>query len=535
VALFDLPAITNAKQPAFSDRKSCKEWLKDQPLTNVIETQPRLREQLMAQNRCDVPVEDRLECLEALRETVSFVQTECAKRFINKALPLTYNELVMFRDVIELWREMSIGYRRIVQAAVDCNPKAAEHVALICQRALRYLQLAMLDHYRAYQQFSDDYWQALHEMLAAAEKLTVVHDRVSDSIDREYPQSSPLAVYSEVALLHLASPNELSLRQIGQIARWLQRWALKTELSVSPAANSDTPPIWLDLAAQTGPGLQKKSVVTERCLEVSDIAHSLKKRIIRLRQGASPTELNLGEDCIQPGCEQFLVLLYRNWCEKRPPRVQSRRSVSAEVETAGGINAIHYYLSGHVFKQPNTQRELTQKQREEIATFGRIATRDDTDEGKHGFMLETWRILDESIGGFRLSRAFDNPGGRYLGNQLLALRPQGASGFMLGSVRWLAMEPNHDLNAGVSIIPGALQPLSFRAAGLNAVTEKFTQGILLAANLALQSPEAVILPMGWFKPKRMLEIVYLEEAKQIRLSALLERGSDFERISFEWV
>jgi hypothetical protein len=55
------------------------------------------------------------------------------------------------------------------------------------------------------------------------------------------------------------------------------------------------------------------------------LGKSLRKPIGLLRRGESPAKLALGEDCVQPSCEQLLVLLYRQWLQppSRSPMIAS--------------------------------------------------------------------------------------------------------------------------------------------------------------------------------------------------------------------
>jgi hypothetical protein len=49
---------------------------------------------------------------------------------------------------------------------------------------------------------------------------------------------------------------------------------------------------------------------------------------------------------------------------------------------------------------------------------------------------------------------------------------------------------------------------------------------------AVKSPATLVLPAGWFKPKRVLEVVG-ETPYKVRLTEVIERGSDFERVAYE--
>ena len=54
----------------------------------------------------------------------------------------------------------------------------------------------------------------------------------------------------------------------------------------------------------------------------------------------------------------------------------------------------------------------------------------------------------------------------------------------------------------------------------------------LPAAAALRSPDTLVLPPGWFKPKRAIEILG-EGTRKVLLTALVDRGADFERVTFE--
>src|SRR5207237_3245156 len=132
------------------------------------------------------------------------------------------------------------------------------------------------------------------------------------------------------------------------------------------------------------------------------------------------------------------VVLYRQWCQPKAVRASERRRSAATAEISGDIGAIHYYLSGRAFRQPGEQKELTKKQREEIATFGRVSTREEDDYSEaHGFVLEHWQLEDESAQGLRMVRKREEPGKRMAHGQLIGVRPGDGKQFMLAQVRWL--------------------------------------------------------------------------------------------------
>jgi hypothetical protein len=88
------------------------------------------------------------------------------------------------------------------------------------------------------------------------------------------------------------------------------------------------------------------------------------------------------------------------------------------------------------------------------------------------------------------------------------------------------------LRAGVQILPGIPQGAAIRAAGANAAAEQYTPAFLLPAVAALQTPETLVLPAGWFKPQREIEVL-TDRPGKLRLAAIADRGADFERVTFE--
>jgi hypothetical protein len=536
----NLPELSPKAAPEFADAAGCKAWLDHVPLANVATAQHQLLIQLELFNRFPTSASNRLEVMEALREAVNFVQIEQAKRFSNRALPMAESELAVFADTDDLWEQARLGYVRCVEAAANGEAAMRPHAALVCQRALAYSGLKMFHHYRAYREVPPEDWRGLHQVYRAAEALGVDDDPVKDFLNRDVQDTSARVAYARALLMALSNPNELSQRQLTFVAYLLERWGTKLEILKS-AVEEDlgVPPLVADLAGDRCPERLEPGSATRteepRYLDTAKLAKSLRNRVGLLRKGESPAKLALGEDCVQPTCEQLLVFLYRQWCQAKPGRAVERRRAAAVAEAVTEIPAIHYYLSGRAFRQPGEQKELSQKQRDEIATFGRVSTREEDDYSEaQGYALERWHIEDEAAQGLRIVRRAGEPGRRFSHGQLVAVRPGDAKSFMLGQVRWLMAAANGDLQAGVKLLPGLPAATAARQTGLNIRMEKFVQALSLTAVQALNSSPTLVLPVGWFKPERIIE-VFVETPLRVRLAALVERGADFERVAYEIV
>jgi cyclic-di-GMP-binding protein len=162
-----------------------------------------------------------------------------------------------------------------------------------------------------------------------------------------------------------------------------------------------------------------------------------------------------------------------------------------------------------------------------------VSTREDDDYSVvHGYLLEDWQIEDQSAQGLKMVRRAGKPGKRYTHGQLIAVRPADSKNFMLGQIRWLMQNDAGDLYAGVRLLPGLPAASAVRPTGLNVAGAKYVQALSLTAVAALSAPPSLVLPLGWFKPKRVVE-VYVEGDVKVRLTEIIERGSDHERCAYE--
>ena len=533
-----LPELSATAAPQFVDAAGCKAWLERLPLANVGAAQHDLLGELEEFNSFPTAAANRLNVMEALREAVHFVQIEQAKRFTNRPLPMAQADCAVFDATIKLWDEMRLGYLRCLQAALAGDAAMRAQAALICQRLGAYVGLKMFHHHRAYREVPAADWRSLHEVYAHAERLGVAEEAVKDYLNRDIHDTSPRIAYARAVLMGMSRPQELVQRQLTFVAFLLERWASKLEVSATPVLEDKALlPLVADLAGERCPERadpRAAKIVEPRFLDTRKLAKSLRNRVGLLRNGESPAKLALGEDCVQPSCEQLLVYLFRQWCQMKPASAAGRRDAARPAQACTEVAAIHHYISGGAVPRPAFDHtQLSPQQRQELETLGRIRTAPDEDySSEHGFLLEDWLIEELGPQELRMRRAPASAGKRYAHGQLMAVRPAEGKTFLLGQVRWLTGTAEGELRAGIKLIPGTPAPIALRITGLNEKTERSLYGLSLAAVPALQAPPSLVLPAGSFKPDRIFGVPG-EKPGRLRLTALIERGVDFERVAYE--
>jgi hypothetical protein len=310
-------------------------------------------------------------------------------------------------------------------------------------------------------------------------------------------------------------------------------------VAAPPALSAQAFPLCVDLASGRPAGYPPVAGESARWLETTELRRSLKKRGQLLEQGETPAAIGLGADCTQPACGQLLGNVYLRWCKGGAMRGFERRPASGGCRLIVGVEAVHYYLSGRKpFQQPGaTDTDLLRRQREEIATFGRVAThRDEHFSTQHGYAIEEWEVLenwhmvDASATGLRIARPLAGAGARIGPGLLVACRPADAHDFLLGNLRWTFVATADSLQAGVNLFPGRPEAVAVRSAAPG-VGEKFRQAFLLPAVPALKQEASIVMPVGLFKLGKTVD-VYGEKARQLRLTRLVERGADFERAAY---
>jgi hypothetical protein len=542
---FDLPATTTEQEPPFATAAACRAWLEQQPLGSPVQMQAALLRGLNHLNRYRLPATERLAIMELLRQPVHDTQDDNIRRFAGKPLPLTPPEQAAFDTCLAIWNGLATGYLHCLAACAADEPGMATHWPLAAQRALAALAALQFDTCRGGRLPSPVTWRRLHRAYAAAEKAGKATLEVEDTLRLGRNPATPEATWVEGLLLQLASPYELPPRQMAWVARWAQRFSGKVRVFASPPTLSTRSiPLCVDLDGEGPARYQPVFVSGARFVDTSVLRESLKKRLIGLQQGQAPKDLQLGEDCTQPLCEELLTATYYRWCKGGAWRQNERRAASGSCALiGGGLEAIYYYLAGRKpFQQPAHGLSDTdiRRQREQIATFGRVMEpqRNDNYSQQQGYhveqweVMEEWTMLDQSATGMRITRPVAMAGERFGGGQLVAAQPSDAQTLLLGSVRWALIDASEKLQIGVRSIAGKPQPISVRGTGLDAAREKYQPGFLLPPVDALKEPASIVIPPGAFRRERILEVL-TDRSSQVRLTGLIERGTDFERATYE--
>ncbi len=522
---------TAGGEPPFTDARAAREWLKLLPLINIQQSRLELDEMFGQLNASRIDAVELLKSLEVLREAVHTTQNGLLSHYTGKPLPLLEHETQRWNEAQSLWAQLETAYARCWRAARDGHGGLDEHHALIAERTLRYGAYVARGHLLVYRPVPAEIWQRLFTRYHLAEAANLARHTVRDSLIELHGSSMPQAMLIHALLLAAGGIRQLSSKQLLWLDRCLEVLATRTTLDLQAATLHGKTSLQIDLAAPA-PALRLSKPLTGASVREIDtlaLAQVLTKRIKSLREGELPQQLGLGTELAPQAAEALLTDLYRRWCElptelplRRPT---GTRRIPVELELA---SLQHQLARGTLPPAPDDIQHLDRQALEKLQLFGQTSasTRPAPLRTRES---EQWEILRETAQELLLARPNSSTTRVHL-QQLIGVALEGQ--YLAGITRSLE-ESAGQYHVGVRLLPGTPQPAQARPTDLvRAGQRNYSEILLLPANPVLKSQASLLLPNGWHRPSRLLDIWDGTLLYRVRLVQALERGNNFERVLY---
>ena len=473
--------------------------------------------------------------LEHARVSAAFINEELAKRYLSKPLPLGDIEEAVFQTVIGTWQKAARAYAHCAQLVTPEDTREhALRVATLLQRCLHYTGMAIVEYQRARREYAWGLWLDLHGYYASAEEWGLATFGVPDTLDAPDTGTHCMATYAAFLLCEMAGGFSLSVKKQALVRRWAKLWApLVTVAQIDP----EVPPTGFVIDLMQDCALRPVSHFVPgpnlRRLDTTRLSAQLAHVRELIRQRVPPAQLALGEDCSAGQCAQLLDALARPWALAPASRKFRRRASSGTVRVCSGFEEMYFFITGRAFEQPENVRTYSRQEFETLFAFRHQENPQQTLQVQReqlDYRLDEWEIVNQSAQGFRLIRSVS--GRKMAHGQLIALCPPDGEQFFLAQTSWLMQEREGGLIAGVDALPGMPQPIAARTRDADGSPPgKYQPAFLLPAIPSVQGEQSLVLPVGWYRPGRVVEL-YTDRAWQVRLLQVLDDGSDFERTAF---
>ena len=534
-AIAPQPVAATAPRPgtlpplAFTDADSAKRWANGLPLTNVAQLFESVHGQLKALSAASFAPRERATIAEVLRDLVAHLHTELARRYAGKPQPLVDRELEAADQALALWQILWEQYSACLKPLLEGDPELSGVKPKLLQRGLYVGKQLVLVHGLARRVAPPALWQELHAYYRLAEMLECAVTSVSDDLMPSAIGISCYSTYSHALLLALADPCAMTVRQIELTDRWLAMWARKI-FPYERQRETEGPVIVVDLDSPAGAALlavaPRNPPASMRFAYPGKLATSVRGRLKRLQTGANPAELQLGHDCSVEQCQTLLGHLDARWYQI-PRRASDNPRTTIEL-CGGGLGAAYFRVGGRTFDRKDPLGRLSFQGAQHLQTLGALT---DYDRGRED-AERTW-VWERWVGAYEWREAsISRTSGsehRWALDQLVAVRDE--ERVRLGYVTRIAQDIHGELALSLRLYSSAPKAIPVRP-----LSTAVSEDPPVPALLLCESPddkESLILPPRTFNPSRVLRSLDTGAERRFRLTRLLQRGADFERVAFE--
>jgi len=529
---------TAMEVPVISDLQSGMDYLAQLSLANPVVAERQLMSFVDSLLVASPEPGVMLTLLEQARAPMCFVEEEMARRYHNKALPLAGEEESYFQQVVAAWRKMGRAYERCARLE-EPDAENAQYVSMmvtILHRCLYYTGMVILEHYRARRDLPPGIWLDLHGYYETAEEWGIAFTPVEDVLENSLQATHCAAAYTTLLLIDIASPYSNSVRNLNLIRRWAGMWA--PLVSIHKLEDDLEVPAYVIELMKDAP-LHSTAVTDEpsndtRRLDTTRLGLQIDHMLSQLRQRITPSQLGLGEET-SGHVIALLEHLSRPWTQSASPRRFRRFATEGIARVAVGFESIHFCISGKEFEQPDSAATFSRGEFDQLFTFGERAEPGQSLAIKPqiSFPVDEWSVINHSADGFRLSRSC--AGMRISHGQLMAICPHDGEHFLLAQATWLMQEDDGGLIVGVATLPGMPTGVGVRVAALKAGNaERFVRAFLLPPVSAIKEEGSIVLPPGLYQASRILDISSGEDTPwQLRMNHILQRGTDYDRVSYQ--
>lgn len=523
--------------PAIPNFSAGREFISRIPLSNQQLAFAELSRFLDGLLSSTLNVKTVFQLLELVRPPIAFIAEELAKSYLNKPVPMADMEEGFFRQVIQLLQKTAKCYEHCSEkGSLGISREDRALLAAILHRCIHFTGLTILEHQHARRELLWGLWLKLHEYYEKAEKLELALQEVPDVLEphAQKGKTSCTAAYVAFILCDMSGGFSLSLQEQKMVRRWALSWSPLVSLHAI-ALGETLPQYVIDLTydAALRPTAESLNTTQLRRLGTVRLASQISQIGLQLKQRVRPVELGLGEDCSPQQCTRMLAYLASQWSQARAARKYRRHPSTGMVRVCTGFEEMHFFISGSEFQQPESARVYSRQDFDQLYAFrfqenpGQ-ALYINREKLSATYRVDTWEMVNQSANGFRLIRSVS--GRKMVHGQLLALCPHDSQRFLLAQTVWLMQEHKGGLIAGIKALPGL--PTAICARTTEQRGEPYQRAFLLASPKSVQMEQSLILPPGWYRPGRIIEI-FDKNAQSVQLKGLLDSGPGFERFKFE--
>jgi hypothetical protein len=455
-----------------SEPRALRAWLEALPMANFAIASQRLLAGLRELNGLRLDGVRRLDALEILRPAVAQLAAGTEKQIVGTSFPLPPLKVELGELALGFQRELALGYRA---ALVElCAPSGSvpflrgKQVVLATVRALQHGDEHLAKAYLLYRTAPAGTWQALHDVYGFIAALRL-GDRAIDDAPAQQGLNAREA-YAHALLFALTNPYRCTQREQGELVALTRNLAPQCELRHGTAGADD---VLIHVDADRGPGyLPEERAPGQRdvlALHLDTMFAHVEGQLATVPDGACTAALRQRGGTaltVDVGLLRRVMAAWRAHGE----RAHARLGGGYMLDTVLGLHDLHYVLAGGTDFESFMRRVCGQMI--SLSEGDRGATwRIGAGDAARATRLPA-RVLDQSLGGYRIIWERGATGdqvharvGELVGLALPESNPGARPDWMAGVIRWIRIDEQGRVDAGVELLARRVLPVGARAQG----------------------------------------------------------------------
>lgn len=450
-----------------TEARALRSWVAALPLANFGATAKLLLDGLRQTNRMRIDAVQRLEALEILRHPVAQLAALTDKQIVGASFPLPPQKVELGAIALEFQSELALGYR--IALAELCAPAGnvpflrAKQVAQAGVRALQHGSEHLSKAYLLYRTPPAGVWQALHDVYRFLIQVRF-DDRAVDDPLVGSAINAKLA-YAHALLLALANPYRYTQRELIEVIAFTRTVAPYCELRAGAIEGDLT----MNTDGDHGPGYlpeeRGQGELEVLSIGLKPLLAFIESQIDMLPPGARVATFRLRGG---PPVQIEIDLAHRlvdGWTATGE-RTHTRLGGGYQLDTVLGLHDLHYVLAGNEdfesFLRRVRGQAISLSESDRIASWAISAS-----EPARATRLKA-RVLDQSLGGYRLLWE-RGPGGEAVRARIgelvgfaLPETGEGTPDWMIGTIRWIRIDEQGRVDAGVELLSRRALPAGVR-------------------------------------------------------------------------
>jgi hypothetical protein len=337
--LLNIPEQSKPMSGSFDTKpRQVEAWVAALPMANTGESARRIFNALKEVNRLSISTHDRFKVMEIFRTPVFHITSVLKKHYVTQNLPLSPKNQKIAELAIQLYSEMALGYKSIVEDKIDSafSKLSSKTLTYSIHRVIQYLSNILLCSYQIYIQHPEHIWLQIHRLYLYAEENQLLNTPVKNNIKTEPASESSISdIYKQTLLLALAGPYRLRQQVTESVFVTLESMVSACKILPLSETHDEGYGFIINLNSDAAPGYFRNDGTANpafhRVIDASELTKLFEQPLPTTER--SPVSIP----------ENVRKLLIQTW-SGNSHRAFSRTTKSNETAITLGLSATHHYI-----------------------------------------------------------------------------------------------------------------------------------------------------------------------------------------------